>query len=296
MDVQNTKPSVLVGINKVGCIGIKKQITRKGRVVYPSINAFVDLSKAQKGIHMSRIIESIDEVIENLMKREVSNCEDLCVDIAKELIKRQNCASSSEVELFSDFPTERIKFGKKTTKIYKMIAKASVLNINGITKVRKSIGCSAIGLNACPCAQESIKEDSARKLSEYFGEEEIKKIFSLIPLVTHNQRMKGTLIVETDEESHVELEDIVDAIENSVSSEIFEMLKRPEEAEVVKRAHENALFVEDSVRLMLKNFYNKYKYLDDAIITARAESFESIHPHNAFSECKVSIKDLREIF
>ena len=111
MDVQNIKPFVLVGINKVGCVGIKKQITRKGRVLYPSINAFVDLSKAQKGIHMSRIIESVDEIIENLMEREVSNCEDLCVDIAKELIKRQNCASSSEVELFSDFPTERIKFG-----------------------------------------------------------------------------------------------------------------------------------------------------------------------------------------
>lgn len=295
MDVQNIKPFVLVGINKVGCVGIKKQITRKGRVLYPSINAFVDLSKAQKGIHMSRIIESVDEIIENLMEREVSNCEDLCVDIAKELIKRQNCASSS-VELFSDFPTERIKFGKKTTKIYEMIAKATVSDINGVNEVKKSIGCSAVGLNACPCAQESIKEDSARKLSEYFSKEEIKKIFSLIPSATHNQRLKGTLIVETDEKSHVDLENIVDAVENSVSSEIFEMLKRPEEAEVVKRAHKNVLFVEDSVRLMLKNFYDRHKYLDDAIITARAESFESIHPHNAFSECKVSIKDLREIF
>lgn len=292
MDVQNIKPFVLVGINKVGCVGIKKQITRKGRVLYPSINAFVDLNKAQKGIHMSRIIESVDEIIEKFMDKNVSNCEDLCVDIAKELIKRQNYAQSSEVELFSDFPTERKKFKDKTIKIYGLIAKANVSDKG----VKKSIGCSTIGMNACPCAQESIKEDSAEKLLQYFSKEEIKRIMDVIPLATHNQRIKVTLIVETDEKYHVDLEKIIDSVEKSVSAEIFEMLKRPEEAEVVKKAHSNVLFVEDSVRLMLRNFYDDYQDLEDANITARAESFESIHPHNAFSECKVSIKDLREIF
>jgi len=292
MDVQKITPFVLIGINKVGCTGIKKQIIRNGYVLYPSINAFVDLNKAQKGIHMSRIIESIDEIIEKFMDKNISNCEDLCVDIAKELIKRQDYAQSSEVELFSDFPVKRTKFKDKTTKIYDLIAKAKVSS----REVKKSIGCSTIGMNACPCAQESIKEDTVEKLSQYFNKEEIKKIIDTIPLATHNQRIKATLIVETDEKYHVDIEKIIDALEKSVSSEIFEMLKRPEEAEVVKRAHRNALFVEDSVRLMLRNFYDSYYDLEDANITARAESFESIHPHNAFSECKVSIKDLREIF
>jgi len=67
---------------------------------------------------------------------------------------------------------------------------------------------------------------------------------------------------------------------------------------VVIKAHKNPLFVEDSVRMMLNNFHDKYKdkLSDNAVITSRVESFESIHPHNAFAESTATFSDLRGWF
>jgi len=307
LDVQNTKPLVLLGLNKVGCKGIKKQITRNGNTIYADIDAYVDLTGSKKGIHMSRIVESIDEIIEKTDKK-VNNCEDFCAEIAKNIIETQNYAPSgedksmpgnarqSQVNLTADFTTQRNKFGKRTEKTYKLIAGALVtLKDNGF-EVRKKIGCKAIGLNACPCAQETIKQRTAEKLKNLFNKKDTDKILSLIPLVTHNQRAEITLVVEMPEDVHVELEDLIDICENSFSSEIFEMLKRPEEGLVVENAHLKPLFVEDSVRAVAENFYKKYGNLRNGIIDIKVKSFESIHPHDAFAECKISTDDLRKIF
>ncbi|CEG11610.1 putative GTP cyclohydrolase MptA [groundwater metagenome] len=295
MDVQNSKPQVLLGLNKVGCKGIKKQIIRDGNTLYADIDAYVDLAGDKKGIHMSRIIENIDEIIEKTDKK-VNNCEDFCVEIAKKIIETQNGAERSEVNLTADFSTQRDKFGKGVEKIYKLLASGIITKKEHNMEVRKKIGCKAIGLNACPCAQETIKQRTAEKLKNLFNEKQTNKILSLIPLVTHNQRAEITLIVETPENEHVELEDLVDACENSFSSEIFEMLKRPEEASVVENAHTRPLFVEDSVREVARNFYKTYGNLKKGIITAKVKSFESIHPHDAFAECKISTEDLKKIF
>ncbi len=295
MDVQNSKPQVLLGLNKVGCKGIKKQIIRDGNTLYADIDAYVDLASDRKGIHMSRIIENIDEIIEKIDKK-VNNCEDFCVEIAKKIMETQNGAERSEVNLTADFSAHRNKFGKDVEKMYKLLASGVVTKKGDNIEVRKKIGCKAIGLNACPCAQETIKQRTDKKLKNLFNKEQTNKILSLIPLVTHNQRAEITLIVDAPESEHVELEDLIDVCENSFSSEIFEMLKRPEEASIVENAHMNPLFVEDSVREVARNFYKTYGNLRNGIITAKVKSFESIHPHDAFAECKISTEDLRKIF
>jgi len=295
LDVQNSKPQVLLGLNKVGCKGIKKQIIRDGNTLYADIDAYVDLAGDRKGIHMSRIIENIDEIIEKIDKK-VNNCEDFCVEIAKKIIETQNDAERSEVNLTADFSTQRDKFGKSVEKIYKLLASGIITKKERNIEIRKKIGCKVLGLNACPCAQETIKQRTAEKLKNFFNEEQIYKILSVMPLATHNQRAEITLIVETPENEHVELEDLIDVCENSFSSEIFEMLKRPEEASVVENAHAKPLFVEDSVRKVAENFYKMYGNLRNGIINVKVKSFESIHPHDAFAECKISTDDLRKIF
>ncbi|NCN64502.1 MAG: GTP cyclohydrolase I FolE2 [Candidatus Altiarchaeum hamiconexum] len=295
MDVQNSKPLVLLGLNKVGCKGIKKQIIRNGNILYADIDAYVDLAGDRKGIHMSRIIESIDEIIEKTDKK-VNNCEDFCVEVAKNIAKTQNYAERSEVNLTANFTAQRNKFGKNVEKTYKVIVNGVVTLKENSFEMRKKIGCKTIGLNACPCAQETIKQRTAKKLKNLFGEKQTSRILSLIPLVTHNQRAEITLIVEMPAKEHVELEGLIDICENSFSSEIFEMLKRPDEASVVENAHRKPLFVEDSVREVAENFYKTYGNLSNGIINIKVKSFESIHPHDAFAECKISIEDLRKIF
>jgi len=292
MDVQNFKPTILLGLNKVGCKGIKKQIIRNGNVIYADIDAYVDLAGDKKGIHMSRIIESIDEIIEATDKK-VSNCEDFCVDIAKNIIKKQTGAKRAEINLSGDFTTKRNKFGKVVEKTYKLIAGAVIEN----NEVIKKIGCKVIGLNACPCAQETIKERTVQNLKKFFSKDQIEKILSIIPLTTHNQRAEIKLVVEMPENEHVELEDLIDISERSFSSEIFEVLKRPEEGTIVENAHKHPMFVEDSVREVVKNFYERYKNENlTGTINVKVTSFESIHIHDAFAECKISIKDLKKIF
>jgi len=142
-------------------------------------------------------------------------------------------------------------------------------------------------------SKEKLKELNGLSLSD----DDINKILSVIPMTSHNQRVEGTLIVETDEDERIELNDLVSVIEDSVSSGIYEILKREDELAVVVCAHNNPMFVEDSLRLILKNFYEKHRNLkDNTRVTAKIVSFESIHPHDAFAETSITVGELREIF
>ena len=72
-----------------------------------------------------------------------------------------------------------------------------------------------------------------------------------MPLATHNQRGRGRLLVGT--EQSVRAEDLVEIVEASMSSENYDLLKRPDELFVVEKAHRHPRFVEDAVREMLEN-------------------------------------------
>jgi len=129
-------------------------------------------------------------------------------------------------------------------------------------------------MTACPCAMENIKKA--------YGE-----------IYTHNQRNVATLIIEND--GSIDADDLIDIAEEAMSTPTFEILKRKDEMEVVKKAHENPKFVEDVVRDMLKKILERYPDLpDDIVVIARSESLESIHKHNAFAERKTTIGELRK--
>src|SRR5436309_3290183 len=79
-----------------------------------------------------------------------------------------------------------------------------------------------------------------------FEDGDVERILELVPLATHNQRGRGTLLVGTAE--HLNAERLVEIVEGSMSSPIYELLKRPDELFVVEHAHLQPRFVEDSVR------------------------------------------------
>lgn len=94
----------------------------------------------------------------------------------------------------------------------------------------------------------------------------------------HNQRGEVTVAVRFDE--IVWIEDIIQWVEASASSELYALLKRPDEKAVTERAYENPVFVEDLVRnvvLRLKKVPQIQWY------RVEAENFESIHNHNAYA-------------
>ena len=127
--------------------------------------------------------------------------------------------------------------------------------VAGEAGTKRLIGVTAQGITACPCAQTLVQASSReRLLADGFGEDEIERIFAAVPVATHNQRGLGTLHVgcpvgcETD----IDAKRLLTIVEDSMSSEIYELMKRSDEGAVVEKAHRRPRFVEDCVREMIR--------------------------------------------
>jgi GTP cyclohydrolase I/GTP cyclohydrolase-4 len=150
------------------------------------------------------------------------------------------------------------------------------------------IGVTATGMTACPCAQTLVQESSRERLAEQgFSDDEIERVFEAVPVATHNQRGLGTLRIgcpvgcDTD----IDALKLVEIVEASMSSEIYELMKRSDEAAVVEKAHRRPRFVEDCVREMVRGVIDGFPILSERhFVSARQENLETIHQHNVTAE------------
>ncbi len=275
-DVQAWKPEANFKLTRVGIRGLKKPvcIKRGERTInlIPEIDVSVDLPASRKGSDLSRNAEVVEEIVDKSVREPSFSLENLCEEIAEKLLERHEYANRAEVIASSDYFLERkTPMGKSTLEPYKIMAKA--VAIKG-ERMKKFIGVEVVGMTACPCAMENIRN--------IYNER-----------ITHNQRNVATLVIESD--GSVEADDLIEIAEKAMSSPTYEILKRKDEVEVVKKAHDNPKFVEDVVRDMLKMILDKYSNLpDDAIVIAKSESMESIHKHNAFAERITTMGELKK--
>jgi len=284
-DIQESEPPVYIKINRVGVKGVKKTIIRKknGRytVLHGAIDVFIDLPETKKGIHMSRNLEVVNEIIESATERKIEDAEVLCIEIAKKILEKQTTATSAEVIINAEYtlPRKTPVLHLQTQEKYELTAKALAWREGNKIKIRRSIGAGVEGLTVCPCSIEAVRE----YVSKNYNID--KNTLVHLPLASHNQRGKGTLIVETDEDYRVEADELIAIIENSMSSPIYEVLKREDELKVVLDAHKKPRFAEDVLRLMIKGLVQKYPTLPgSSYIIAMQENYESIHRHNVFAE------------
>jgi MptA/FolE2 family GTP cyclohydrolase len=125
-----------------------------------------------------------------------------------------------------------------------------------------------------------------------FEARDVDRILELVPLATHNQRGKGTLLIGT--EADVNAEHLVDIVERSMSSPVYELLKRPDELFVVEHAHLQPRFVEDSVRFALKAALDRHPGLaDDDFLYSQQVNLETIHRHDVVAERTGTVGELR---
>src|SRR3954454_8998109 len=106
-------------------------------------------------------------------------------------------------------------------------------------------------------------------------------------VATNNQRGLGTLYVGCPESctDAIEAARLLQIVEDSMSSEIYELMKRSDEAEVVEKAHRRPRFVEDCVREMVRMAVDEYESLgDDVFVLSKQENLETIHHHNVVAE------------
>jgi len=294
LDVQASVPEVQLGLQRVGVTKVAKaiRIEHAGRekTFAAEIACVVDLDPAQKGVHMSRFPELFGEAVDAVVIGEALLVESLAAHIATHVVERQE-AVRAEVRVEAQYPIERRTpvTGLPTQEIAKLIGIASSTR----KRVRKVIGVEATGINACPCAQGLVRGAAAERLLEAgFEDGDVERILELVPLATHNQRGRGTLLVGTD--THVNAERLVEIVEASMSSPVYELLKRPDELFVVEHAHLQPRFVEDSVRIALKQTLDRYPGLDDGdFLFSRQVNLETIHDHDVLAERGGTVGELR---
>jgi GTP cyclohydrolase I/GTP cyclohydrolase-4 len=291
-DVQASLPEVQIGLTRAGVTGVAKaiRIRHEGRekTFAARISCAVDLDPAQKGVHMSRFPELFGEAIDEVVIGEAFLVETLAEHIARHIVARQ-AACRAEVRIEAQYPLERRTpvSGLPTQEIATLIGIAAATNEG----VRRVVGVEATGINACPCAQGMVRGAAAERLREA-GYDDVEQILDLIPLATHNQRGRGTLLVGT--ETEINAEHLVEIVERSMSSPVYALLKRPDELFVVEHAHLQPRFVEDSVRLALKETLDRHPALDDGdFVFSRQLNLETIHDHDVLAERSGTVGELR---
>src|ERR687886_1168117 len=199
-DLQASAPEVQLGLSRAGVLGVEKAIRLRWggaeKLISATIDCTVDLDPTQKGVHMSRFPELFEEAIEEVVIAEAFLVEELAEHIARHIVERQR-AGRAEVRIAARYPLER------RTPVTRL-ATQEMVSIIGIAaasdeRVRRVVGVEATGINACPCAQGLVRGQATERLLDAgFGDAEVERILELVPLATHNQRGKGTLLLGTD--------------------------------------------------------------------------------------------------
>ncbi|MEO6835807.1 MAG: GTP cyclohydrolase, FolE2/MptA family, partial [Candidatus Tumulicola sp.] len=216
--------------------------------------------------------------------------------IAREIVRSQR-AIRADVRLRAEFALERWTpvSGKRGEETYTLVGIAHA-DERG---TRRVTGIEADGMTACPCAQAMVREHSMHELVEAgFSEADARRALDALPVATHNQRGRGAILVGVDDDANsgaVRAEDLVEIVENAMSSETYDLLKRPDEFFIVNKAHHNPKFVEDVVRGILSRALDMYSDLGDGtFVFASQVNYESIHKHDAFAEAFGLFGEFRE--
>ncbi|MFC1798669.1 GTP cyclohydrolase FolE2 [Thermodesulfobacteriota bacterium] len=249
-DVQNSHDHRKIPIDKVGIKNLRYPITvldRKKGVQHTvaSINMYVDLPHEYKGTHMSRFVEILHLLRQEVSLKKIS-------DVLGQMKEHLNAASAEIEVAFPYFMEKKAPVSEATGLLdytCRFIGTSDAQDrLDLISEVNVPIS------SVCPCSKE-ISESGA-----------------------HNQR--GEVQLKTRFKKFIWLEDMIEIVERAASCEVYSVLKRVDEKCVTERGFSNPKFVEDIVR-DIANVIKK----DDNItwFSVSAENFESIHNHSAYA-------------
>ena len=290
-DVQASAPAIQVSLSRVGVTNVEKVI-RIGppgaeQLYYARLDCFVDLGPEQKGAHMSRFEEVVNDVIGEVVLGESGfKAEQLAQHVAEQVRERQD-ARRAEVTIAARYPEHKPApvSGIATQEIY------TLFGVGGGLRARHAPpgGGGRAGDDGVPVRAGAGRRALARASRWPMGSPTTRSAGSstAVPVATHNQRGLGTLYLGLPEdcETDVDAAELLAIVEDSMSSEIYELMKRSDEAAVVEKAHRRPRFVEDCVREAIRGAVERFDGLrDDAFVSARQENLETIHQHNVVAE------------
>ena len=259
-DVQSTRDERALPIEQVGIRGVRHPLTVRTKTgSFPSVGNFemdVALPAHVKGTHMSRFIAILQQQDKPIDSTSVVSMVSEMLPLLDATEGRvqftythfvKKAAPVSGVESLMDYEVTWMSKGKK--------------NADGSIDVELNLRAVVPVMSLCPCSKE---------ISD-FG--------------AHNQRSHVTMTVALDPQTKMTVEDLVTAAESEASSELWGLLKRPDEKWVTERSYSNPKFVEDLVRDVAGQLKADERILSFVV---EAENFESIHNHSAFAKISLT--------
>jgi len=253
-DVQNEPDHRNIDLTRVGIKGIKYPMNvldrdNNSQATVATVNMYVHLPHRFKGTHMSRFVEALNDY-----------CADLNLKTFFEMlyrIKKTLDAPAANLEISFPYfmkkkaPVSRVPSMMEYTCQY-------IGEINGDER-KLHIGVRVPVCTLCPCSKEISTEGA------------------------HNQR--GIVSVTALFKEFFWIEEIIEIVESSASSDVFALLKREDEKFLTEQAYSRPMFVEDVVREVTDKLSKDPRF---TVFSVEAENFESIHNHSAYAYTEVA--------
>lgn len=259
-DVQSTRDERALAIEQVGIRGVRHPLTVRSKGgSFPSVGTFemnVALPAHVKGTHMSRFIAL-------LQKQEAAVDSTTAVTLVREMLPLLNATEGSVQFTYIHFVKKSAPVsGVESLMDYEVTWTAQARqNVSGTLETQLHLRAVVPVMSLCPCSKE---------ISE-FG--------------AHNQRSHVTMSVVLDPQTKMTVEDLVSAAESEASSELWGLLKRPDEKWVTEHSYSNPKFVEDLVRDVAGRLQQDQRIQS---LVVEAENFESIHNHSAYAKISLT--------
>ncbi len=280
-DVPEESPSFPMPLKSVGISGktvwVSLADNKGGRIPF-SATILVNLDANRRGIHMSRI----EQAISSLHDKEFTSLPEYGKLLADLVIKTQN-AQSVSLELtgllpnIQQAPVSRLNSIDTVEVCCKLTFEKSVARQTSRTQV----GAGVHHLTACPCTLA-------------YNEVLFNRYNDPWPQSTHSQRSKTRLLVSPPDDGQLPAyQDLIDILARVLHMS-RDLLKRPDETELVLKAHRAPQFAEDSVREVARAAGEKFKNIlpPETLIQVHSLSLESIHIHDVECSLDTTLGDI----
>lgn len=255
-DVQGRADERGVALDRVGVCDLKLPLKISGcernqktsQQVQAVVNLSVDLDPLLKGIHMSRLVETVLDHFDVIsLNNMTSLLEDIC--------KRQGATRSyAKIEFDYFFDKEAPVSGKTSPQAYRCFYQGEYSD-EGSKIVQ---GAEVPVKTLCPCSKD---------ISDYGAHNQRSKVWINL---THNKA----------KQINISLEEIIEIAENGASSPLYPILKREDERHVTMSAYDKPCFVEDVLRNIATELKEDKRFDSYQL---KVVNYESIHSHNAFA-------------
>ncbi|NJE53738.1 GTP cyclohydrolase IV [Thermococcus sp. 21S9] len=262
IETQEEVPEIREPLRRVGITNLRSvaKINWKGKVYtfLPLFEVTIDVPAEKKGIHMSRLVESITEAMSEAVEEEVREAHSSLEELGRAVIRRlegKHPHRRAEVWIKTHLiiPRETPASGKTSYEPYD-VEVGVIKNEDGTFE--KVLRVRVIGNTACPHAMANNNGK------------------------THIQRAIGELEVRTAFDEEIALEDMIDVVESSFSHPTYTLLKTVDENAVVQGMFANPKFVEDVAREIFVKAREKFR----GKLHVKVISNESIHKHDVIAE------------